>query len=214
MFKKLLNGIYIAEESPGGCNVYLVAGNPPLLVDLREDDAEKVLESAGRLGKHPSLLVLTHCHYDHSGGAYIAKARGLKVLIGKGDEEVLIKGDDSRSCAVLFGKSLTPVNPDRILLDGDVIESYPYKFTVFITPGHTPGSLCLYEPEKGFLFTGDTIFADGVGRTDLPGGSLAELYKSLKRLSKLDVKALFPGHGQPVVEGAKEVILEALEFLG
>ena len=213
MFKKLVNGVYLAEERPCGCNVYLIAGNPPILVDLREDDADELLNLAEAIVGRPRFLILTHCHYDHAGGAYIASKRGLKVAIGKGDEEVLSTGDGYRSCAFLFDRTLKPVNPSLILKGGSLLESKPYKLVVISTPGHTPGSICLYEPVKGWLFTGDTVFSDGIGRTDLPGGSLASLYSSIKKLAKLNVNSLLPGHGEPLVKGGKEALIEALSIL-
>ena len=75
---------------------------------------------------------------------------------------------------------------------------------VFHTPGHSPGSVSLYWPDKKVLFTGDLIFKDGVGRTDLPGGDSSLLKESIKRLKGLEIEWLLPGHGD-MVSGAKEV---------
>ena len=70
--------------------------------------------------------------------------------------------------------------------------------TVLHTPGHSPGSICLYQPDKKVLFTGDVVFNQGIGRTDLPGGSGPELKESIKRISHLDVSLLLTGHGDVV----------------
>jgi len=75
---------------------------------------------------------------------------------------------------------------------------------VIETPGHSPASICLYLPDKKALFTGDVIFRDGLGRTDLPGGDGQKLKESIRKLASLEVEYLLPGHGEPVI-GSKEV---------
>jgi glyoxylase-like metal-dependent hydrolase (beta-lactamase superfamily II) len=77
-------------------------------------------------------------------------------------------------------------------------------FQVILTPGHSPGSVCLYWPEKKALFTGDVVFSQSIGRTDLPGGSGKQLKESISRLAELDVEVLCPGHGD-VVAGRENV---------
>jgi len=84
---------------------------------------------------------------------------------------------------------------------------------VIHTPGHSPGSICLYEPGKKWLFSGDTVFAYGsFGRVDLPGGSARELIKSLEMLSRLDVENLYPGHEEVVEGDAKLHIARSLKI--
>ena len=78
------------------------------------------------------------------------------------------------------------------------------ELDVFHTPGHSPGSISLYWPEQKVLFTGDLIFKDGIGRTDIPGGDGSTLKKSIKSLTKLKSKWLLPGHGD-IVSGESEV---------
>ena len=81
------------------------------------------------------------------------------------------------------------------------------------TPGHTPGSICLYEAQSKSLFSGDTVFPYGsVGRTDLPGGSSRDLIRSISRLVKLDVSVLYPGHGEVTSNNVNEQIKQSLEL--
>ena len=80
-----------------------------------------------------------------------------------------------------------------------------YKYA-WHTPGHSPGSICLYCPKEKVLFSGDTVFAEGVGRTDVPGGDPQALSHSLDRLAKLKVDKILPGHGEPVLNGGSSVI--------
>ncbi|MDD1715868.1 MAG: MBL fold metallo-hydrolase, partial [Methanolinea sp.] len=85
---------------------------------------------------------------------------------------------------------------------------------VIHTPGHTPGSICLYHAEERALISGDTVFTEGgFGRFDFPGGSRDTLLSSLRRLADLDVEGLYPGHGTPVQRGGNAHIAGALELL-
>lgn len=142
-------------------------------------------------------IVLTHCHFDH-----IARVREIAhmckaaVLIHKADAPGLT--DDLRSLALNFGSRSPGIVPDRILNEGDMVGT----LTVLHTPGHTPGSICLFSESDGILISGDTVFTDGAfGRFDFVGGSREQLARSLDRLSLLDIEGLYPGHGEPVCTG-------------
>jgi hydroxyacylglutathione hydrolase len=154
-------------------------------------------------------IVLTHCHFDHTARvkeiAFMCKA---KVAIHKYDEGGLV--DDSRSLSLNFGARSPGIIPDIELAEGDFIG----ELRVLHTPGHTPGSICLFsEPDK-ILISGDTVFSDGCfGRYDFPGGSRIELAQSLNRLSSLDVEGLFPGHGEPVERGGRGHIAAAANLM-
>ena len=113
--------------------------------------------------------------------------------------------DPMLSGAALFGYSQTETTPDRLLTDGETI-SLPdpaLPFTVLHTPGHTPGSICLYG--QGVLFSGDTLFAGSIGRMDLPGGDEDQMQASLHRLMELpDGTAVYPGHGPATTIGEEK----------
>ncbi len=97
-----------------------------------------------------------------------------------------------------------------VLGEGDIIG----ELTVLHTPGHTPGSICLFSEREGVLISGDTVFSDGCfGRYDFPGGSRMELSRSLDRLSLLEVAGLYPGHGEPVEQGGSRHITAAQELM-
>jgi len=156
-----------------------------------------------------ATVVLTHCHFDHTAHvkeiAHMCKA---KVAIHRLDAAGLL--DDGRSLSMHFG-SRSPVKvPDIIVKEGDMIGD----LRVLHTPGHTPGSICLFSEPEQLLISGDTVFTDGgFGRYDFIGGSRAELAKSIDRLSLLDVEGLFPGHGVPVETGGGGHIAAAQELL-
>ncbi|MEM2327357.1 MAG: MBL fold metallo-hydrolase, partial [Archaeoglobaceae archaeon] len=117
------------------------------------------------------------------------------------------------SFASVFGLRFKLFDPDIVLKGGEIFELGETKLEIIHTPGHSPGSICLYEPKRKWLFSGDTVFAYGsFGRYDLPGGDPEKLIKSIELLSKLEVENLYPGH-EDVVEGnAKESILESLRI--
>ncbi|MCK4714993.1 MAG: MBL fold metallo-hydrolase, partial [Candidatus Aenigmarchaeota archaeon] len=87
----------------------------------------------------------------------------------------------------------------RRLKEGDAVRADDMGFEVMHTPGHTPGSICLYDRKSKTLITGDTIFSDGVGRTDMPGGNEEQLKESIDKLASLEVRRLLPGHGDALV---------------
>jgi glyoxylase-like metal-dependent hydrolase (beta-lactamase superfamily II) len=86
-------------------------------------------------------------------------------------------------------------------MEGDTIDLGEHRLRVINTPGHTCGGICMYDEITQSLFSGDTVFASGVGRTDLPTGSEDELIRSLKKLSGIDVRKLYPGHMESVSDG-------------
>jgi glyoxylase-like metal-dependent hydrolase (beta-lactamase superfamily II) len=154
-------------------------------------------------------IVLTHCHYDHTAHVQeIADLCGAEIAIHRSDAAALV--DDMQSVALLFGERAPHTRPQRLLSGGEEIG----RLQVIHTPGHTPGSICLYEEEEGILFSGDTVFTEGsFGRYDLPGGDLEDLKKSVKILADLTVEALYPGHGFPVLRDGGRHIAAAQRVL-
>ncbi len=156
-------------------------------------------------------VVNTHCHFDHTGGnGYFLEA---KVAAHEIDSSVIETGDMEKSVADYFNGNPKPKTVTRKLKEGDVLPMGTMELKVIHTPGHTPGSICLYDEKSGTLFSGDTVFADGFGRYDLPGGDKASLKASLEKLSKLKINRLFPGHGQPVLSNGGASVQKALKLL-
>jgi len=154
-------------------------------------------------------LVNTHAHFDHVGGnGYFVNA---KVSIHEKDAPVLEKGDMELSQADFFEGKIQPRPVDKKLKEGDKVKLGNLEFEVIHTPGHTLGSICLYNPAKKILISGDTVFSDGVGRTDVPGGDPEALEQSLQKLAKLKVEIILPGHGDPVQKGGSKVIQDILK---
>jgi glyoxylase-like metal-dependent hydrolase (beta-lactamase superfamily II) len=199
-------------------NVYLIEDEYVALIDAGTGRLSKLLideiRNCGIDPKNIEFLINTHCHFDHAGGdRSLVDVASCRVFIHETEKPVLEEGNDAISCALLFGEHLPPVKVERGLREGEVLELGALALRVLHTPGHTVGSICLYDPEHLILFSGDTVFADGVGRTDLPTGSESLLLESLKRLSRLPVKRLYPGHGAPNERDPQRSIRDALRLL-
>lgn len=137
-------------------------------------------------------IILTHGHADHILGVAELKAKtGAPVSIHAGDAAML--ANPVINLSHLFGWNIV-IKPDRLLAEGDTICVGTSLVSVLHTPGHTPGGICLLT--QGIAFTGDTLFAGSIGRTDLPGGDQETLlYSVSKLLSLADDTRVFPGHG-------------------
>ncbi|MCG2728508.1 MAG: MBL fold metallo-hydrolase [Candidatus Methanoperedenaceae archaeon] len=193
------------KNPPYDANAYLLDGT--MLVDVGMDGQAVILE----LEKHiqPAdleTIILTHCHYDHSGGAgAVAAFTGAKIAIHKDDAPLL--NNARASASQLFGKSAPGVLPDLLLSGGEIFG----ELKVIHTPGHTPGGICLYDACSKSLFSGDTVFPEGsFGRTDLYGGNASRLIESIKKLTLLDVSVMYPGHGDIVTNANEQIKMSLL----
>ncbi len=176
-------------------NSYLINGK--VLVDTGMNTSALIAAIEKNIDiKELELIILTHCHFDHTAAAgEIAKKSGARVAIHREDAPLL--KDDNISAASLFGRRPPAIEPDMLLEDGQRIRvSEDEELEVIHTPGHTPGCICLYEPGSKSLFSGDTVFPEGsIGRTDFEGGDPSALTASISKLTALDIKTLYPGHG-------------------
>lgn len=180
------NNVYIVE-GPGATFVVDPAEQAPYIVEL--------------LGDRPcAAIVLTHAHFDHVGAAKELRDLTGAPVIASAIDAPEIDGSKQRDPG---HRRFEPCPVDRTVEDGDVVEIGDMKWKALVTPGHTPGSLCLLlDPEFGsdpegapVLISGDTLFAGAHGRTDFPGGSPSAMSASLARLAKLPEETLvLPGH--------------------
>ena len=190
--------IYPVLSSGFECNCYLVVGKKTALVDA--GNPKGVLEKARKLSIGINYLLTTHCHFDHVSGLVEVKEKsGCLVAVHEKDASSLESGDAKYILSDLFFSASPKVCVEIKLKGGEVIDLGGVKLEVIHTPGHTPGGICLYEPGSKSLFSGDTVFADSVGRTDFPGGSMDDLKKSLEKLLSLHeergIETIYPGHG-------------------
>jgi len=191
------------EVGPFASNCYIVGSESSkegMIIDPG-DEGEKIMKGVKESGLDIKFIVLTHGHIDHIGALKAVKeATGAEVAIHSDGAESL----QGQSSSAMFGFSYpVPYPPDRLLKDGDSIDTDDLHFLVLHTPGHTPGGICLLG--QGAVFTGDTLFNYSIGRTDLPGGSYSQLMHNIhtKLMVLPDNTVVYSGHGPDSTIGAE-----------
>lgn len=184
--------LYRLVVGPLGVNCYIIMDQDEALVIDPGGNGESIKSFLKEKGFKLKYIVLTHGHFDHVGAVADLKDENVEILI---HEEDLYLYEIANQQAMNFGIEIPKLpSPDRFLAEGDRVEFAGRSLDVIHTPGHTPGSISLYG--HGLLFTGDTLFANSVGRTDFPRSSHDALMKSIKdKLFKLpDDTRVLPGH--------------------
>ncbi|MBI2371292.1 MAG: MBL fold metallo-hydrolase [Deltaproteobacteria bacterium] len=203
-------------------NVYVLvdeATREGLLIDPAPE-SEPVLDFVAREAIAVRRIVNTHAHIDHAfhDALYRERTGGLLTL-HKDDVWLLKELPRHAAWFGLFAKD--PPEPDHLLQGGEVLEVGGISLSVLHTPGHTPGGICLYVASEGVLFSGDTLFARSIGRTDLPGGDTRALLASIRQklFTLPDDTVVYPGHGpqttiadekhyNPFLKGSPLIVLE------
>jgi len=179
-----VNCFVIADEKTGESMVIDPGDEPDRIMDIVKENNLKV-----------KYIVCTHAHFDHVGAITdIKKETGAKIVVHKDEREIY---EGARDQAAFWGYELEPLpEPDVFVAEGDKLGIGDLKFEIIHTPGHSPGGICLYCENEKVVFTGDTLFAGSVGRTDFHGGDMNKLKKSFVRLMALPEDAkVYPGHG-------------------
>lgn len=158
-------------------------------------------------------IINTHCHYDHVGGN--KKFRdwlGAEIMVHENDAYA-IEHNTEATVADMFGTSLRAFKVNKKLKDNDVINTEHLYLRILHTPGHTAGSICIFEETSKTLITGDTLFDNTCGRHDLPSGNRQELIESLKKILDINPKHILPGHGNIKSHGIEIMIKQILHRL-
>jgi len=187
------------------CNTYLLDGPSRVLIDPGHlnlfDHAKNGLAESGLQIEDIGLVIGTHAHQDHIGAVPLFKNSKAQFAIHETEWQHLKLRKTHIQGSTDLG--LDTISPDFFIQEGDIsINGLDLK--VLHTPGHSPGSVCLYWTQQKALFSGDLVFKEGIGRTDLPGGDGAKLKESIKKLLNLEIDWLFPGHGN-MISGKEEV---------
>lgn len=192
----LFDGLHVfpwVNPSVNNCNSYLIEGKEKILIDPGHKHLfGHVGDELKRMDINPKsikLVLITHAHPDHIEGMVLFP--GSKRAMHK-EEYDFIKEIAPHYGEILGGGDFEP----HILFQEGTLNVGDLGFHIIHTPGHSPGSICIYWPQKKALFTGDLVFAGGVGRTDLPGGDSEQLKQSIMKLIDLDIEYLLPGHGE------------------
>jgi glyoxylase-like metal-dependent hydrolase (beta-lactamase superfamily II) len=180
-----------------GANTYIITedNQHAIVIDPSQTRVEGELI---KLGLQPTCVLLTHCHFDHVGGVGVLQEMGAKVYCSAQEKPLVNTPADLFEA---FGVPKVSYKVDETFIDEEVKILNGISVKALVTAGHTAGSCCyLFTDKEGgrYLFTGDTLFASSIGRTDFPTGSLAQMRASLKRLGRIDGDMpVYAGHNEP-----------------
>ena len=181
------------------CNVYICSDEEgSFIVDLGYFDSE--IEAYLKTVAPLQFVLQTHCHFDHIMGLNTFAEKNPQVEIYCHKNEVDLAYDFNKNGSPMMGVAFRPEVTFKTLEEGQV-KIADREIRVIYTPGHTPGSCMYYFEKDKLVFTGDTLIETSVGRTDLPGGSESELFKSLEKIKKIDFPEdtlFYFGHGSPL----------------
>ena len=169
-------------------------------------DAARIEDMIARYGLRPAAVLLTHGHFDHLSAAdAIRKRYNIKVYAGENERSLML--DENSNLSVPFTGTGVRMDADEYFKPGDELILAGFKIRTIAVPGHTIGSVCYYFEDNKILFSGDTLFAGSVGRSDFPTGNAGQLINAIRSelLSLPDDVKVFPGHGESTTIGYERV---------
>jgi len=195
---------------PLATNCYIIVcerTGESLIIDpgFSAGETKNILDEVIQSGFKIKQILNTHGHVDHiCGNSILKNLTGASILIHKNDAPML--ADPSRNLSYTLGYNVVSPEADRFLEDGEIVKVGDLKFIVIHTPGHTKGSISLFSEREKVVFTGDTLFAGSIGRTDLPGSSFNEIMCSLrgKLVNLPEETVVYPGHGGKTTIGREK----------
>lgn len=197
------------QVGPLGTNCYIVGDDDSREVTVIDPGghARQILETIRSLRATVTGIILTHAHFDHVMGVEMLKrATQAPLYVGENEKPVF---ENVEQQGERFGVAVSPLpDPEHWLKEGDEIKVGKLTLHVLNVPGHSPGSIALYEPENGVVFVGDVLMRGTIGRTDFPGCSLAELLRSIrgKLFTLPDETQVYSGHGPMTTIGEEKML--------
>ncbi|MGP4065090.1 MBL fold metallo-hydrolase [Oceanobacillus sp. M65] len=183
-------------------NCYIIHKEGNALIIDPGGNPEKVMALMEDLILTPKAILLTHAHFDHIGAVQELREKYQIDVYLHSEESNWLQDASLNGSLGLMGQEITTYEADHELREGD-IEMYGFKFEIRHTPGHSPGSVSFVFPDQSIVISGDVLFKQGIGRTDLTGGDINVLEKSIRnKLYNLnDGYTVFPGHGSETTIG-------------
>lgn len=206
--------VFTFASGPFDTNAYIAAcpeTKEAVIIDPAPDSAKKLEECIAQKGLIPTEIVLTHSHWDHIADVSpLKKKYAVPVSIHAEDAPNLKNpGSDGLPCWLSF----PGVVPDKLLKENDTIKVGKSSLKVIETPGHTPGGICLYSPDNGILFSGDTLFKGTIGNLSFATARPEKMWPSLAKLDALPKNTtVYPGHGPSTTIGAEHWLPQAREY--
>lgn len=210
--QEIIPGIFLILGKGYNCNGYLLTSDKEALIidaglgefsDNWGFNINQQEELENILGKYKYInqICLTHAHLDHTGGVMSLKKElreTLKISAHEKESKYLRIPNLAYIDPIVKSNNIKPILIDKKLRNGDKINVGNKELEILHTPGHTEGSMCLWESENKILFSGDTIFPEGsFGRVDFPGSNSSDLVTSLEMIASLEISSLLAGHMNP-----------------
>jgi len=199
VFSPIQENTYLLYDGFNNCAII----DPGCYFDAEKDQLVGFIQKSGLV---PKMLLNTHCHLDHVfGNKYIAETFGLVAQIHEKEKSVL---EFAPASGLMWNMPFDNYTGELIFLkEADTLSIGNDELLVIEAPGHSPGHICFYCANQGFLIGGDVLFQGSIGRTDLPGGNHAQLIKSIKEklLVLPDDTMVYSGHGSPTTIGEEQL---------
>ena len=194
------------------CNSYILGEEGSILIDVGHQrhvsHLLKGMEEDGIGLASIDLIIITHCHPDHHEALPSFLDGHIKATYHREEDNYL--REEGGALYQMMGAPIPTIQLEFYLREGN-LQVGASSYEILHTAGHSPGSICVYWPERKVLVTGDLLFDRGVGRTDFPGGDGRQLIQSIEKVRSLDVEILLPGHGDMIL--GKDQIQENFTFI-